>query len=88
MGTPFVAIRGNVAASRMSSSILKAANLDHYIAGNHDEFSNIVSDIAKAKYAYRQQRQLSQENNLRSNAFAPKSVANRIFEALLSVVKT
>ena len=87
MGTPFVAIRGNVAASRMSSSILKAAKLDHYIADSHDEFCSIVSEIGKAKSAYRQIRQMSQEKNLRSNAFDQASVANRVIEALINVVK-
>lgn len=85
MGAPFVAIRGSVAASRMSSSILQAANLNEFIADNVSEFGEIVRTHASKKEMHRDNRGQYQMSNLRSRAFDADKVADAVFEALLGI---
>jgi predicted O-linked N-acetylglucosamine transferase (SPINDLY family) len=86
MGTPFVAIRGNVAAARMSSSILRAAGLDELIADDITSFKKIVKQLSLHKELHRRHRQMYQERNLCSAAFDPEGVAGKVFRALLDLV--
>lgn len=47
MGVPLVAICGDTTAGRMSSSIVSAAGMSHWIAHSKEEFAQIVSELAE-----------------------------------------
>lgn len=85
MGAPFVAIRGNVAAARMSSSILKSANHDQFIADSISEFGEIVRNHASQREIHRVNRRQYQMRNLGSPALDADKVADRVFESLLGL---
>lgn len=47
MGVPLVTICGNTTAGRMSTSVVSAAGMDHWIAHSKEEFGKIASELAK-----------------------------------------
>jgi tetratricopeptide (TPR) repeat protein len=86
MGVPFIAICGKEASSRMSSSIVRAANHHGWTAQSPNEYSKIVCDLILDISFYRDNRALLQEENLKSSAFDAKRLAANLTALLLSLV--
>lgn len=85
MGVPFVAIQGVVASSRMSSSVVKAANHADWIAANERQFAEAVNQIGGDIEAYRENRANLQKQNLRSALFSPIRLAENLSSLFLSM---
>lgn len=85
MGVPFIAICGAEASSRMSSSILKAANHPRWIAHSPSEYFQIAYDLYSDIDFYRAKRASLQEENLKSPAFDSHKLAANLTSLLTSI---
>ena len=68
-GVPVLTIQGNHFASRMSSSILKAAGLDALITTNLEAYENLAVQLAQDKATLAKMRSMLQKTVVRSHLF-------------------
>ena len=85
MGVPVVARRGNTHASRVASSILRAAGGDEWIAGSDDAYVEIASRLAADVQLLRRSRAGFRDRMRRSSLMDEMGYVRRFENALRSI---
>lgn len=88
MGVPLIALRGNSMAARMSSSFLKAAGYQEWIANDLKTSSEIIHCMVKGDLdAFRQRKRQRQEENSTIIKTLSVKTAENAYNALKNLVK-
>lgn len=85
MGVPLVAIRGDCASARMSSSLLTGIGRQEWICGDPAGFAATVAELCRDLPALRAGRVERQRQVLASPLYNPVDLAQHVGEALLAM---